>query len=51
MRIPVVVNSDSHYPELVNHGRREALQALKAAGINSVMELIAGKWQEKPISI
>lgn len=51
MRIPLVVNSDSHYPELVNHGRREALQALKTVGINSVMELVSGKWQEKPISI
>jgi histidinol-phosphatase (PHP family) len=51
MRIPVLVNSDSHYPELVNDGRTEALQALKASGINTVMELIAGKWQETPILI
>ncbi|WP_321436768.1 histidinol-phosphatase [uncultured Bacteroides sp.] len=49
MHISVLVNSDSHYPELVNDGRIEALQALKAAGINSVMELVAGKWQENPI--
>ena len=51
MHIPVLVNSDSHYPELVNDGRTEALQALKAAGINTVMELIAGKWQENPILV
>lgn len=51
MHIPVLVNSDSHYPELVNDGRTEALQALKAAGINMVMELIAGKWQENPILV
>ncbi|WP_321424098.1 histidinol-phosphatase [uncultured Bacteroides sp.] len=51
MHIPVLVNSDSHYPELVNDGRIEALQALKTAGINMVMELIAGKWQENPILV
>lgn len=49
MRIPVLVNSDSHFPELVNDGRVEALQALKSAGINSVMELVGGSWQETPI--
>ena len=51
MHIPVLVNSDSHYPELVNDGRIEALQALKTAGINVVMELIAGKWQENLILV
>lgn len=51
MRIPVLVNSDSHYPELVNDGRTEALQALKASGINTVMEFVAGKWQETPIYV
>jgi hypothetical protein len=51
MHIPVLVNSDSHYPELVNDGRAEALQALKAAGINTVMELVASKWKEMPIFI
>ncbi|WP_321517688.1 histidinol-phosphatase [uncultured Bacteroides sp.] len=51
LHIPVLVNSDSHYPELVNDGRAEALQALKAAGINTVMELVAGKWKEMPIFI
>ncbi len=49
LQIPVVVNSDSHYPELVNAGRKEALQELKASGIKTVMELVAGKWQEVPI--
>lgn len=49
MRIPVLVNSDSHFPELVNDGRAEALQALRLAGINTVMELIGGRWQETPI--
>ncbi len=51
MHIPVLVNSDSHYPEFVNDGRTEALQALKAAGINTVMEMVSGKWQEIPILI
>jgi len=51
MHIPVLVNSDSHYPEFVNDGRTEALQALKASGISAVMELVAGKWCETPIFI
>ncbi|BEG98292.1 histidinol-phosphatase [Bacteroides sedimenti] len=46
MNIPVLVNSDSHFPELVNDGRTEALQALKSAGINVVMELTGGVWQK-----
>lgn len=49
LQIPIVVNSDSHYPELVNAGRMEALQELKASGIKTVMELVASKWQEAPI--
>lgn len=40
----VIVNSDSHYPELINAGRMETLANLKSAGITSVMELHNGKW-------
>lgn len=48
--IPLVVNSDAHRPELVNAGRMEALQALKEAGFQTVMELKAGKWKMEEIN-
>lgn len=51
MNIPVTVNSDSHYPELINAGRRYALAELKESGINHVMELHSGKWEKAPINI
>lgn len=44
--IRVQVNSDSHYPERINNGRPEALQALKKAGYKTVMELHGGLWKE-----
>lgn len=47
--IPVLVNSDSHRPEAINSGRREALGALLEAGIDRVMELHEGKWVAVPI--
>ena len=47
--IPLIVNSDAHRPELVNAGRMEALQALKEAGFQTVMELKAGKWKMEEI--
>lgn len=47
--VRVQVNSDSHYPERINSGRPEALQALKKAGYATVMELYGGAWQEMPI--
>lgn len=43
--IPVVVNSDAHYPQKVNDGRPEALKALRRVGYETVMELHAGRWQ------
>ena len=49
--VKVQVNSDSHYPERINNGRPEALQALKKAGYTSVMELHGGEWKEAPISL
>lgn len=49
LHIPVLVNSDAHYPELINAGRRNALIALKEAGILNVMELHSGKWDERII--
>ena len=47
--IKVQVNSDSHYPEKINNGRPEAMQAIKRAGYKKVMELHGGKWEEREI--
>ena len=46
MDIPVVVNSDCHFPDLVNDGREEAFAHLKTAGFKTAQELINGKWEE-----
>ncbi|NDV67167.1 histidinol-phosphatase [Bacteroides sp. 224] len=46
LRISVLVNSDAHYPDKINAGRVEALNALKKAGYTTVMELHAGNWEE-----
>ncbi len=45
--IRVLVNSDAHYPERINDGRREALKALQRAGYDRVMEMHSGVWEEK----
>lgn len=47
--LPIVVNSDAHLPEMVNAGRYEALNLLKAAGFNTVRQLVEGKWQDTEI--
>jgi len=47
--VRVQVNSDSHYPELINSGRPEALDALRKAGYKTVMELYGGEWKEMPL--
>lgn len=47
--IPVMVNSDCHYPDLVDDGRAKAFQLLKEAGFKSTRELINGKWQDTKI--
>lgn len=44
--IPVMVNSDCHYPDLVNDGRAEGFQLLEQAGFDATMELVGGKWTE-----
>ena len=46
MNIPVMVNSDCHYPDLVNDGRKEVFELLKQAGFKSTRELVKGKWQD-----
>lgn len=50
LHIPVTVNSDAHFPELINDARPEALVALREAGIQTVMELHHGQWEEVPIA-
>ncbi len=45
-KIPVLVNSDCHYPDLVNDGRKEAFELLKAYGFKSTCELVNGVWKE-----
>ena len=49
--IRVQVNSDSHYPELINHGRPEALRALRQSGYHEVAEMREGKWVSVEISL
>ncbi len=49
--IRVQVNSDAHYPDLINSGRPYALRALRAAGYKHVMELHGGYWIEMPIRL
>lgn len=46
LHIPVLVNSDCHYPDLVNDGRAEAFELLKQAGFKVTRELIKGHWEE-----
>ena len=47
--IPVMVNSDCHYPDLVNDGRTQAFQLLKEAGFTTTRELVNGHWEDLPI--
>lgn len=47
--VKLMVNSDAHYPERINNGRLQALNALKLSGYTSVMELHQGVWKSVPI--
>jgi histidinol-phosphatase (PHP family) len=47
--IPVMVNSDCHYPDLVNDGRGETLALLKIAGYRTTRELVGGAWDDVEI--
>ncbi|RHJ91711.1 histidinol-phosphatase [Parabacteroides bouchesdurhonensis] len=49
LNIPVMVNSDCHYPQLVNDGRKEAFELLRKTGFKSTRELVNGKWQDVAI--
>lgn len=48
LSIPVMVNSDCHFPFLVNDGRKEAFALLREHGFRSTAELTEGKWTETP---
>ncbi len=50
MNIPVLVNSDCHYPYLVNDGRAEVFAMLQQAGFQTTRELVNGQWQDMPVS-
>jgi histidinol-phosphatase (PHP family) len=47
--IPIMVNSDCHYPDLVNDGREETITLLREAGFSATCELVNGKWQNVDI--
>ncbi|MDR3309621.1 MAG: histidinol-phosphatase [Tannerella sp.] len=44
--IPIMVNSDCHYPDLVNDGRKETILLLREAGFRSTREIVKGQWQD-----
>lgn len=50
LKIPVMVNSDAHLPQLVNDNRDLAFRWLREAGIKSTMRLHRGAWEEVPLS-
>jgi len=49
LHIPVMVNSDCHYPDLVNDGREEAFKWLLQTGFETTRELVNGHWEDIPI--
>ena len=49
MDIPVLVNSDCHYPDLVNDGREEAFELLRQNGFDYTRELVHGRWEDVPL--
>lgn len=46
MKIPVMVNSDCHFPDKVSDSFEETYAMLEAAGFKSVMGMVNGKWEE-----
>jgi len=43
--IPIVVNSDCHYPTTIIDGFVETYRALKQAGFKTMHQIVNGKWQ------
>lgn len=50
LRIPVMVNSDCHYPDKITDGFYEVYELLKQAGFQSIMELAGKEWVESPLN-
>jgi len=48
-QIPVMVNSDCHFPDLVNDGRQGTLDLLKETGFKATREIVKGAWQDVAI--
>jgi len=46
LQIPIVVNSDCHYPMNVIDGYEPTFAALKKAGFRNMQRLVKGKWLE-----
>ncbi len=47
--IPVMVNSDCHFPDLVNDGRNQTIKLLRTVGFRTLRELVKGAWTDVPI--
>lgn len=45
LQIPIVVNSDCHYPTNIVDGFEKTFVALKKAGFTTMHQLVAGKWK------
>jgi histidinol-phosphatase (PHP family) len=45
LQIPIMVNSDCHYPTNVIDGFRSTFKELKSAGFKTMHQLVAGEWQ------
>ncbi len=50
-KIPVIVNSDAHYPDLINSGLSDGYEALLNIGIRDVVQRKGATWQLVPLSI
>lgn len=46
LNIPVIVNSDCHYPDKITDGFAEVYQALKIAGYTDTYQLTANGWRK-----
>ncbi len=51
MKIPVMVNSDAHLPDMVTSGMDETYAQLLAAGIETVRVLKKGEWVDEKIEL
>ncbi|MDD3322345.1 MAG: histidinol-phosphatase [Paludibacter sp.] len=45
LKIPIMVNSDCHYPDLITNGFKETYTELKRVGFKTLQQLVDGKWQ------